>query len=135
MKIYTNRYKDYDPAQGTAVRITYGRPRFRTPYTLYQARLITPGSWFLKGSDAWFTRKYLDMLTEAGTDAVRAELEAIGEQSGSDKLVLLCFDDVGKGLCHRSLFASWWEQRTGEKVEELQKRRKESRGYADVMLL
>ena len=40
MKIYTNRYKDYDPTQGTAVRITYGRPRFHTPYTLYQARLI-----------------------------------------------------------------------------------------------
>lgn len=37
-----------------------------------------------------------------------------------DRLVLLCFDDIRKELCHRSLFAQWWQRETGENVRELQ---------------
>lgn len=33
MKIYTNRYHDFTPSQGIPVRITYGSPRWRLPYT------------------------------------------------------------------------------------------------------
>jgi hypothetical protein len=36
--------------------------------------------------------------------------------------VLLCFEDVhrdGEGACHRRTFARWWEEQTGEVVEEL----------------
>ena len=34
MKIYTNRYHDFTPSQGIPVRITYGSPRWRLPYTI-----------------------------------------------------------------------------------------------------
>ena len=37
--------------------------------------------------------------------------------------MLLCFEDIRKGAwnwCHRNIFASWWEQNTGEIISELQ---------------
>lgn len=34
MKVYTNRYHDFTPSQGIPVRITYGSPRWRLPYTI-----------------------------------------------------------------------------------------------------
>jgi hypothetical protein len=36
-------------------------------------------------------------------------------------VVLLCFEDLSKPgeWCHRRAFATWWEEQTGEKVEEL----------------
>lgn len=50
MKIYTNRYRDFTPAQGIPVRITYGSPKWRLPYTLAaSAKTVTPGRWFMDG--------------------------------------------------------------------------------------
>lgn len=44
MKIYTNRYHDFTPSQGIPVRITYGSPRWRLPYTIAaSAKTVTPG--------------------------------------------------------------------------------------------
>lgn len=121
MELFTNRYRDFKPDQGTPVRITYGAPKYKLPFDLrYQSKMVTPGSWFMSGTDAEFTRRYFAMLDRHGVDRVRSELEAISELAGSDRLVLLCFDDVRKGLCHRTLFAQWWEKQTGEKVRELQ---------------
>ena len=43
------------------------------------------------------------------------------EQPGKDT-VLLCYEDVRKGesdWCHRTMFAKWWFERTGEVIAEL----------------
>ena len=121
MTLFTNRYKDFRREQGIPVRITYGAPRYRLQYPLnFQAKLLTPGSWFLKGTDEEFTRRYYDMLDHNGLDAITEEFNRIIEKTGESNLVLLCFDDVRKGLCHRTLFAKWFEARTGQKVRELQ---------------
>lgn len=121
MKLFTNRYQSFKPSQGTPVRATYGQPKFYLRYPLhFQSKLITPGGWFMSGTDEEFTRRYYSMLDKHGVAAIRAELQTIVDLSGNDRLVLLCFDDVDRGLCHRTLFAKWWYSNTGEEVVELQ---------------
>lgn len=122
MKIYTNRYRDFTPSQGIPVRITYGSPRWRLPYTIAaSAKTVTPGRWFMEGTDEEFTERYRAMLESHGGARIRTELETISQLNGGKDIVLLCFDDVSKGLCHRTIFAQWWQEKTGEEVKELQK--------------
>ena len=43
------------------------------------------------------------------------------EQPDKD-IVLLCYEDVRKGesdWCHRTMFAKWWFEKTGEVIPEL----------------
>ena len=121
MKIFTNRYRDFRPAQGIPVRITYGAPKWRLPYVITaSAKTVTPGPWFMQGTDEEFTERYRAMLDRHGVEKIRAELQTISDLNGGKDVVLLCFDDISKGLCHRTLFAEWWRERTGETVRELQ---------------
>lgn len=122
MKLFTNRYQEFDTKQGLPVRSTFGAPRWHLPYDLqYHAHLIQPGAWFNKCSDKEFRARYFAMLDKNGFDKIQAELENICVKSGQENLVILCFDDVTKpGVCHRTLFAEYWARYTGERVPELQ---------------
>ena len=121
MLLFTNRYRDFEPSEGVPVRITFSAPRYRLPYDLeYKCSLLTPGRWFLDGTDEEFTQHYVGMLDDYGVERVRLGLQQICDSAGCDRLVLLCFDDIRKELCHRSLFAQWWQRETGENVRELQ---------------
>jgi hypothetical protein len=42
-------------------------------------------------------------------------------ESAAPLLALLCYEDLSEPgtFCHRRMFAEWWSERTGEKVEEL----------------
>ena len=77
--------------------------------------------WFMEGTDEEFTERYRAMLDSHGVARIRTELETISQLNGGKDIVLLCFDDVRKGLCHRTIFAQWWQEKTGEEVKELQK--------------
>jgi hypothetical protein len=58
-----------------------------------------------------------DYLATKAIDA-RAELTDIHLTYLGKPLALLCFERDRKD-CHRSAFAEWWEQQTGENVTEL----------------
>ena len=47
-------------------------------------------------------------------------MEAMAEVEGKD-LVLLCYEDVRnlEDWCHRTMFAQWYCEHTGEIIEEL----------------
>lgn len=75
----------------------------------------------MEGTDEEFTERYRAMLDSHGVARIRTELETISQLNGGKDIVLLCFDDVSKGLCHRTIFAQWWQEKTGEEVKELQK--------------
>lgn len=121
LQLATCSYKEFRPDMGRAVRITYGRPRWALAYPLVgHARLLTPTGPMLKMPLDAYTLAFHRMLNAAGVDAIRAELAAFA--AGQDKpLVLLCFerlDQPGEG-CHRTDFAAWWREQTGEIVPEL----------------
>nr|UWG82112.1 MAG: Protein of unknown function DUF488 [Bacteriophage sp.] len=70
----------------------------------------------MEGTDEEFTERYRAMLDSHGVARIRTELETISQLNGGKDIVLLCFDDVRKGLCHRTIFAQWWQEKTGEEV-------------------
>ena len=50
-------------------------------------------------------------------------VERLEERARSEgkELVLLCFEDIRipSDWCHRTVFAQWWAEKTGEIIEEL----------------
>ena len=70
--------------------------------------------------DEGFDRRYLEHLDNVGIVVIRKSLELIAKRGESSRLVLLCYEDVSKGLnCHRRTFADFWEQQTGQAIPEL----------------
>ena len=122
--IYTSRYSNPELRSGkyTTVRISVGTPRWKLPYTLDAAiKEIMPFGLFKIQDKSEFTEKYFKKLDRAGMfesiDRQLTELQARGKD-----IVLLCYEDIRKGpsnWCHRTVFADWWLQQTGEVIPEL----------------
>lgn len=127
MAIYTSRFSNPELRKGcyTAVRIAVGAPRWDVGYRLDgECKDLMPFGLFGKDNDdsdaEAFKRKYFARLDKAGVNKIRAQL-AHFESMGKD-VVLLCWEDIRKGeidWCHRTMFAQWWLERTGEVIEEL----------------
>ncbi|MFE7461647.1 hypothetical protein ACWFMI_23645 [Nocardiopsis terrae] len=127
VKLATCSYAEFAPTMGAPVRTTLGAGRRPLPYRLVgHARLITPTRTLLDLAHAGKKGLYRDMyekrLVETGAVRIAAELTEIAQQVPGQRLVLLCFDQLGRGpgeWCHRTMFAAWWEEQTGEEVPEL----------------
>lgn len=105
------------------VGITVGEPHMRLGYQLrHRVRVLAPtGKLFSINVKSLFATLYIERLNNIGLESIRRELEGISEENGGKDLVLLCFEDVHKPgeWCHRQIFAKWWEEETGERVDEL----------------
>jgi len=132
VKLWTARYshRELGDEGYVPVRISRGAPRFRIAYRVRLQSFVelSPPSWLLAQSragevgDEAFDGFYVAALESYGVGVIRGRLEAMDRGSAGNKgLVLLCFEDIRDfGVrCHRRCFASWWELRTGEVVEEL----------------
>ncbi|MFD3851668.1 hypothetical protein ACFWVB_38220 [Streptomyces microflavus] len=127
LELATCTYQEFTPDMGTPVRSTAGHPRFPLAYQLGgHAKLITPTRDLLKinARDA-YEFGYRRLLNGNGLDNIRRELARIAAASPVDgPLVLLCFDRFDKlsppdDWCHRSMFARWYTEQTGDEVPEL----------------
>lgn len=122
LTLFTSRYQEYQPSQGVPVRITLGAPRFKLPYKLaHSVRELAPRRDYFSKPLPEFTTAYRADLDRLGAARVAQLLEAIAEEEGDHRLVLLCFEDLTKPAewCHRRVFASWWRDVTGDVVREL----------------
>ncbi|WP_254878538.1 hypothetical protein [Streptomyces sp. NA04227] len=124
IKLATCTYQEFAPHMGTPVRTTVGHPRFPLSYQLGGiARSVTPTRSLLKiESEDAYEFIYRRLLNERGIDAIREELTAIaGANDLEVPVVLLCFDKLSKpgNWCHRTHFAKWWTEQTGQEVPEL----------------
>lgn len=117
----TQRYQDFVPEMGEAVRVTLGRPRFKLAYDYDVVAELAPTAQIFKlKSDADFEYAYLAHLDRIGVERLRASFAEVSKRHGGLRLVFLCFEDVLAGqLCHRRMFARWWRDNTGEDVPEL----------------
>jgi hypothetical protein len=104
------------------VRASVGLPRFWTAARAFPvAKLLTPyGLRKLTGDE--FRNAYIARLEKAGVDAIRAELADIADAYGKS-ICLLCFE-ADPAACHRSTFAAFWRERTGDQVSEWAPRRR-----------
>lgn len=124
--IYTSRYanKELTKDEYYAVAISLGLPKWPLKYKINsQCVMVAPKGYMLKMEKAPYRDAYMRKLAEEGSakviDTIRKfELDA-AEQNKS--LVLLCFEDLTKPgqWCHRTMFSEWWEDKTGQKIEEL----------------
>lgn len=120
---YTNKAI---PDSGLApIRFTRGHPRFSLRYKVAgKIDSLAPSrdTFALSDDHDAFTAAYRAQLDALDHDVIAAEIQAIIDTvPGATGAVLLCYEDVrleGE-LCHRSIFATWWAERTGQPVTEL----------------
>jgi len=123
VELYTSRWANRELSRlpVVPVGISRGTPRFPVPYTYRLARLLAPSrETFALRNDAAFEQSYLFGLEEIGVDRIADLLTKISAEEGSMPLALLCYE-ADPADCHRSMFAHWWFEQTGQVVEELQR--------------
>lgn len=121
--IYTSRYSNPELRNGnyTAVRISIGTPRWNIGYPLAgEIKDLMPFGLLDVEDSTIFKARYFEMLNKKGVTRIKNQLrhfETLGKP-----VVLLCYEDIRKGdsnWCHRTMFAEWWFNQTGEKIVEL----------------
>lgn len=134
MRLYTSRWqnRDLEKMDVVPVGISRGTPKFPVRYRYRRLPDLYPDGWmFGIEDDARFNDAYRKKLDRIGVDRIAAQLERISREEGGRPLVLLCYE-ADPGQCHRSAFARWWFEQTGEVVEELAQNSVQSRKGQDA---
>jgi hypothetical protein len=121
-RLFTCSYSEFRPAMGLGVRASLGTPRWihRDEPWPYVSE-ITPRRSYLNAPYDEYEAAYLHQLAHNGVDRIGRRFRELSVQHQAQRLVVLCFEKLSKpgAECHRSLFAAWWEQQTGQPVAEL----------------
>lgn len=123
-ELFTLNFQRMTADKGTAVRISNGAPRWKLKYPMTHSVKELHPTWAdvkAKLPSDVFEERYHAKLTDVGVDVIASKLRAIAVAEGDPRLVLLCFEALDKpgASCHRTMFARWWTQMTGEPVTEL----------------
>ncbi len=124
MRLYTSRWqnRDLEKLDVVPVGISRGTPRFPVRYRYRRLPDLYPDGWmFGIEDDARFNEAYRKKLDRLGVDRIAEGLARISREEGGADLALLCYE-ADPARCHRSAFAAWWRERTGQEVPELQSR-------------
>lgn len=128
----TCSYFEYQRGMGTATSITLYAPRgIALPddrWTRFaswpSAKVLQPGrEYFRKGlPPGEFRDRYLADLNRIGAEKIAAVLRQVPVEDG--RLCLLCYEKTeavtaSPLVCHRRIFAGWWQELTGREVPEL----------------
>lgn len=119
-ELATGRYRTFEPSKGVPVSITVGQPKWPLGYEIrHQIRRLAPWGLMKLDGEA-FVSAYRERLDRLDLGELAERFEAISAAEGGKPLVLLCFEDVHAGqLCHRRVFAEWFEERSGQPVPEI----------------
>ena len=127
MAIMTSRYgnKELRNDGYYPVGISLGKPKYQTGYEIReQCYALAPKGHMLKMAYEPYREAYFKKLEEIGADKIIGIVQRMDERAQEEgkTLVLLCFEDIRKPdqWCHRTLFAEWWEKKTGEVISELE---------------
>jgi hypothetical protein len=123
--VYTGRWGDHRswPPGVTPVRISIGKPRFLPVAGSYDAiNDLMPWGLFKITDRVEFTERFRRRLDAKGVDAIQVEFERLLEAHDQRPLMLLCYEDLLKPgeWCHRRTFSTWWLERTGQAIHDLQ---------------
>lgn len=119
--LYTSRFSNPELKSGkyTAVRISLGAPKWPLGYEIAGTinDLMPYGLLNIQDKEL-YERKYRERLDRVGVDRIYRQIQAF--DSGKP-VVLLCYEDVRDPLqwCHRTMFAKWLLEKTGEIADEL----------------
>lgn len=121
--LYTSSFRYFEPHMGTPVRISNGIPKYALGYEMpYSLKNLMPRWQDMKIPMPEFERRYLRGLGRFGVQFIDEQFENLARIGGNPNLVLLCFENLAKpgAVCHRTMFANWWKEQTGQEVTELQ---------------
>ena len=121
MKLLTSYWSNPDLRRTDAVKVSIsrGQPSWPLGFRYRRAMLLAPSrETFALESDEDFEAAYVAELEAAGVAKIGDLLRRFSEEAGGKPLVLLCYEK-NRADCHRSMFARWWEGKTGQAVEEL----------------
>lgn len=92
----------------------------KSPFDCLQVSSIKPEWRFMKTPKEEYKRQYIAKLEAIGVDFITKELIHITNQSESTKFALCCFESLKTpdDWCHRTMFAEWFEMKTGLKINE-----------------
>ena len=125
MKISTARYANRNvPSHGIPCQASRGCPKWPLGYTIQaQVLEIAPPGYLLNVEEPEeFARRYRKHLDEVGLNTIARAIgkAAWSPEEGFKDVVLLCYEDLRTDPgCHRRVFAEWWQEKTGEVVEEV----------------
>lgn len=126
MAIWISRYsnKELQNDKYYPVGISIGQPKFRLGYALReQCYSLAPKGYMLNMDLERFKQAYYEKLEGIGVDKIISMVNRLDEKAQREgkELVLLCFEDVRVpgDWCHRTVFAEWWEHKTGGIIKEL----------------
>jgi len=104
------------------VRISVSAPRYWPgPHPSIQE--LAPYG-LMELDDQKFEQAYDRRLTRHGVDQIDRLLGELVRSYAPKPIVLCCYEDVsndkpnGYQSCHRRLFANWWEDQTGDRIDE-----------------
>lgn len=101
------------------VSISRGDAKFGLGFRYRKLWLLCPGKATFSLADAAdFERAYLAGFEEAGVDRIDGLLRGLSVDAGGKPLILLCYERSPQE-CHRSMFARFWQEKTGQEVAEL----------------
>lgn len=121
--MYVSRFSNRELKSGkyTVYGICKSMPKYPTGYWISGNLRILAPSWslFRENDRERFESGYWDQLERTGLRKIKMALNSIDDE-GKD-VVLCCYEDVRdpKQFCHRTVFAKWWEEKTGEAIPEL----------------
>lgn len=119
--LYVSRFSNPELKSGnyTAVRISLGAPKWPLGYTIVgEIKELIPFGLLQINDRDLYEKRYRERLDRIGPDRIQEVLDRFGVNK---PVVLLCYEDVRdlSQWCHRSMFAQWWLEKTGEIVDEL----------------
>ena len=134
MKVYTYYFSGankLDIEDTAYVSIAVGNPRFRTKYKITDLKVLKPYGIFGNYHGDEYKRQYFKRLDSYGANNIRQQI--IEASEGHHTVLLMCHEKDAS-VCHRRMFAEWWESRTGEKIEEYGKTSVEAPESAQISL-
>lgn len=126
MEIYTSYFakqKKMELPDTSYVSIAVGNPRYAVPYRIVNLGLLKPFGIFKVYHGEEYRQKYFERLDSYGVEKIRKAIEEASE--GHENVILMCHEK-NKNECHRSMFAEWWLQKTGEIIPEFGENNKEN---------
>ena len=118
MKVYTSyfaRQKKMELPDTAYISIAVGNPKYPVPYELKNANTLKPYGVFGKYEGDEYEIAYRKKLDRTGTAKIRSEVVRLAE--GHENVMLMCHEK-DPSICHRRIFAKWWEEKTGQEIPE-----------------
>lgn len=118
--VWTSRYCNPLLADDKYIKvgISIGEPKYQLPYKLaIRMYSLAPSRAYMRTQKQDFIREYKADLDALGINRIMEALFALGKEG--HEIVLLCFEDVNKEFCHRTVLADWIYEQIGVKPLEL----------------